>query len=846
MQVQLIVKNKSNNGEAISVGVPAFRIGRAEDCHLRSKSSQISPQHCVLYTHDGTVTVQDLGGETGTFVNGERIVSQQVLQDGDELAIGRHLFVLSIKTDVNKTDVKQPVASSPETFALASDAVAKPKAVFEREAEIMFEVRHKGQNVSVTKQRLFDMARKGAVLPDDVISVAGTKVFADSIQGIVFGKESPASPETTSSERQHSDAYAISIPVAVSSQNDDTNPFDITNEPSAQVDRVPGARKEMTFSDLGKPLEEPLEQASSWVRNNVSSRITSHHVLGVGFGIVILCLFGFLVYWFMPEEKSLYGAIRITGMLTLDGMPVSEATVTLHPHDGNEDHVAVGRTNMRGVFRVTTGADPPGRGAVPGEYNVTFEKRGEIPPEYKKPDTSGQSITVELNGKNNFTFGLTTETSSTPPPDAPSPPPPRPNTEPAAVTDRSVTLTNPDTKDTPLPPPLRPVYRDIFDAATRGTAQDVERFVTRNPESVNEEDSGGNTPLHIAARSNPDEDTLKYFVSLRTESNVSRRVNVNAVNNAGQTPLDVVEGSAEKRDVLNQAGAQSGPARFRDICEAAAGGTVQDIEFFIKNKGIAVNAKNDTGNTPLHFAARFNPRVDVLNFLISEGADGYAKNNGGGTPWDVASGEKKNILREALSPPPSSISDIFDAAQWGTVNDVFFFLTRGVNVNQSDTNGRTPLHLSALRSNPDAEIVRLLLERGAGPSIPARCHDGWTPLHEAAGHAGLTAVRYLVERGAEIDVLDPNLGRTPLHCAAISNSDGAVLGYLVEKGAILNRRDKHGETPLHLAAKFNSEEVLRYLVSLPQIETRPENTNGKTPLDVASTEAKKQILKALP
>jgi len=100
MQVQLLVANKSQKGEVIPVSVPAFRIGRAKDCQLRSNSSKISRRHCVINTHDDTVTVLDLGSENGTYINGKRIASLQELKDGDELKVGRHSFVLSIKTGV--------------------------------------------------------------------------------------------------------------------------------------------------------------------------------------------------------------------------------------------------------------------------------------------------------------------------------------------------------------------------------------------------------------------------------------------------------------------------------------------------------------------------------------------------------------------------------------------------------------------------------------------------------------------------------------------------------------------------------------------------------------------------
>ncbi|MCL2709255.1 MAG: FHA domain-containing protein [Planctomycetaceae bacterium] len=428
MQVQLIVNNKTQGGKAIPVNVSAFRIGRAEGCHLRSNSSRISPHHCVIYTQEGKVTLQDLGGETGTFVNGNRILGRLELKDGDELTAGRHTFILSIKQNAEtiaekKPPIQQAAASPPDVFELAPIPLATPKAEPEPEAEVMFEIRHKGQNVSVTKKRLLDMALKGSILPDDVITVAGTKIFADSVEGIVFGTESPVTK--TGPGTQHAELYAVSAP-PVATYNNSTDPFDTTGEPSAQVARTPGARKDVTFTDIGKSLEEPLSQASTWVSGKVSeSRITKEHVMGVVFGIVVLCLLGGLVYWLLPEQKSEYGAVRIYGTLTLDGKPVEGASVVFHPRDDENGFVAGGMTKKGGAFTVTTGNDPPGLGAVPGEYDVTF-KSAEVPEKYWSRDTSGQFITVESGGQR-VEFKLTTEV--TPSRLAPDPEPEETNNE---------------------------------------------------------------------------------------------------------------------------------------------------------------------------------------------------------------------------------------------------------------------------------------------------------------------------------------------------------------------------------------------------------------------------------
>ena len=88
-------------------------------------------------------------------------------------------------------------------------------------------------------------------------------------------------------------------------------------------------------------------------------------------------------------------------------------------------------------------------------------------------------------------------------------------------------------------------------------------------------------------------------------------------------------------------------SRFKDIFQAAERGTVGDVRHFL-DKGADVNAKNNIGWAPIHYAAMRNPSVDVTQLLIAQGADVNTKNTAGKTPLDIAdSEEKKAIIREA-------------------------------------------------------------------------------------------------------------------------------------------------------------------------------------------------------
>ena len=58
--------------------------------------------------------------------------------------------------------------------------------------------------------------------------------------------------------------------------------------------------------------------------------------------------------------------------------------------------------------------------------------------------------------------------------------------------------------------------------------------------------------------------------------------------------------------------------------------------------GANVNAKNDTGTTPLMIAAGNNPNPEVLKGLIEAGADVNAKDKDGDTPLMIVAYNNSN------------------------------------------------------------------------------------------------------------------------------------------------------------------------------------------------------------
>lgn len=249
----------------------------------------------------------------------------------------------------------------------------------------------------------------------------------------------------------------------------------------------------------------------------------------------------------------------------------------------------------------------------------------------------------------------------------------------------------------------------------------------------------------------------------------------------------------ETAELLVRAGADTNVAndlRMTPLVQACTNGNAKLVALLLA-AGASANTPAATGETPLMTCARTGA-LDAVRTLVAHGADVNTKET---TQHQTA------LMWAAAEQHPRVVHALIEA---------------GGDVNANTTSGFTALHFAAragdiattqtlldagvdvnIRSRPDPEPARGAdgrASRAAAATLVANGSmnfPGSTPLLVATVRGHVALARYLLERGADPNVLDA--GFAPLHWASGAWENGLanpVYGFVDPIGGIPDRDDK--------------------------------------------------------
>ena len=247
---------------------------------------------------------------------------------------------------------------------------------------------------------------------------------------------------------------------------------------------------------------------------------------------------------------------------------------------------------------------------------------------------------------------------------------------------------------------------------------------------------------------------------------------------------------------------------------------------------------------PLHYAVR-GGRPNMVRLLIEAGADplaeGWGRRVDEDTPLARARDREQReiigLLEDAVAHPrpPAPPRNVKTTDAWRELENEMFKIGGSGDTSRAlamirDHPGIAQAGLYEAIHHDQPEMVKLLIEHGADPTIPWRWACWYTPLMHSLRYAEprYHTAQLLLDRGVRPD--DTNgLGMATLHILAREGTIAAT-AWLLDHGADINIRDREFEsTPLAWAARAGREDMTTFLLSRAARRVLPDDESWSTP-----------------
>lgn len=273
--------------------------------------------------------------------------------------------------------------------------------------------------------------------------------------------------------------------------------------------------------------------------------------------------------------------------------------------------------------------------------------------------------------------------------------------------------------------------------------------------------------------------------------------------------------------------------------EIDARSTHRDYQRHVTAEGRPKNLDSG-GLTPLLYAVRENC-LACVDVLLGEGAEIDLPDPDGVSPLGVA------IMNANWDVAKRLIESGADVNQWNIYGEAPLFIAVG---NYTRDDGGRGSSIDPMPETDGLTVLRMLLDRGANPNMqvffrPAGVRGstntrGSTPLIRAANNGDLDMVQLLMEHGADPTIYTADR-QTPIHAVLAGRAPESqalelirlfyTAGTDIDVIALVNHREEvRGGTALHYAVRKRYKDVIRELASWG-IDMDAVDQDGLTALD---------------
>lgn len=346
-------------------------------------------------------------------------------------------------------------------------------------------------------------------------------------------------------------------------------------------------------------------------------------------------------------------------------------------------------------------------------------------------------------------------------------------------------------------------FRQLLNACENGETHVVQNLLEQGVVQVDDVDEDETTALQMAA-ANGQEQVVRLLLM--------KGAALDKANMAGWTPLmqscrhghtNVVALLLQNKadiNALNRLGASA-------LTIASRGGHLQIVRLLLDSGAESNRQGKDCEITPLMSAAQ-NGHDSVLRLLLDRG---YEVN---------------------YQTPSNGLTPLMAAAQNGHMTTAQVLIERGGDPNLTDINNRTALEIATIRGKRE---VRGYLDRKTTNKPKISPEEVKPDIIDAAKHGDLERINKIVkEDRMQVNACSPQDGATPLMFAAMMGRLD-IVRYLVDKGCDINMQDTiSGWTALMQATYHGQKSVALFLVNDAKAEVTLQAKNGCTAFDMAS------------
>ena len=408
---------------------------------------------------------------------------------------------------------------------------------------------------------------------------------------------------------------------------------------------------------------------------------------------------------------------------------------------------------------------------------------------------------------------------------------------------------------------------DVKKQSRKGRTPLFEAIQRLRKDSTSQEINGDPKLLKRAFNSKADIEKSEQIVKLLLASKSGDNLNLNIRNPKIHQRTALLTSIAYKQtpialDILNQDGVDINTADIEGttaLSLSARFGLTEVVARLLQFPSIDIDAAEiGDQRTALLFAARYSPAVEVVDLLLSKGADPNKADMRGRSPLVMSIlADNEDMFQTFIGHSSPSIeltcidkdgrSLMHWAAEAGNVSAIDALHSKSAQVTLTDSLGMTALH-DACRYGK-SEAAERLLEFGADRTV--KDNLGRTPARVALqyGHTELVnicateqdslpntidvpawslATTRQLEKISELvtsdrsslGIREPRTERTALHCLLLGNyrdeEDNVQIpilrALLTEGNMSTDDGDRYGQTPLHFAAMFGNLEATKLLL----------------------------------